>query len=274
VATAKRNAVIEMRWKSQWLLRRTRFEPGKENPQIEENMKRPGFLLQTLPFFLAFAAQAQDKSAASYPAMAPISQYRIAARDDEIALARSAAPPSISADAEVLVLGDRGYETAVKGKNGFVCFVARSWAAGFDNPEFWNPKLRAPNCFNAPAVRTELAQYRKRTEWVLAGIGWQEMKAKTRAAVAAHEFKPPEPGALSFMLSKDGYLSDEPAGPWLPHVMFFIPHGQAAAWGTDLEGSPVLGKEGSQISSTVLFIPVPRWSDGSPAQPPAEHHQM
>src|SRR5262249_20592748 len=77
-----------------------------------------------------------------YPTMAPIEQYREKSVADEIALARSAAPASISSDAEVLVLGSRGYETAVKGKNGFVCFVQRSWAAGFDDPDFWNPKLR------------------------------------------------------------------------------------------------------------------------------------
>jgi hypothetical protein len=109
----------------------------------------------------------------------------------------------------VLVLGDRGYETAIKGKNGFVCFVERFWAAGFDDPEFWNPKLRAPNCFNAPTARTELPQYLMRTEWVLAGVSRQKMKGKTRSAIASHEFKSPEPGALSFMLSKNGYLNDD-----------------------------------------------------------------
>jgi hypothetical protein len=51
-------------------------------------------------------------------------------------------------NAEVLVLGKHGYETGVRGRNGFVCFVERSWAAGFGDAEFWNPKLRAPNCFN------------------------------------------------------------------------------------------------------------------------------
>jgi hypothetical protein len=114
-------------------------------------------------------AAAQEKTPAPYPAMAPVEQYRIADQQDEIALARSAAPSSISADAEVLVLGKQGYVTAVRGRNGFVCFVERSWAAGFDDAEFWNPKLRAPNCFNPPAVRSVLPQYLKRTEWVLAG---------------------------------------------------------------------------------------------------------
>ena len=209
-----------------------------------------------------------------YPDMAPVEQYRIANREDEIALARSAAPPSISGDAQVLVLSSHGYETAVNGKNGFVCFVERSWAAGFENPDFWNPKLRAPNCFNAPAARTELPQYLRRTEWVLAGATRQQLIEKTKAALASHSFKTPEPGAISFMLSKEGYLGDQAAGPWLPHVMVFLPHGEAVNWGASKEGSPIIGQEGSALESTVLFIPVRSWSDGSPAPSPPKKHQM
>jgi hypothetical protein len=209
-----------------------------------------------------------------YPEMAPVEAYRIANRQDEIALARTAAPASISADAEVLVLGAHGYEAAAKGSNGFVCFVERSWAAGLDDPEFWNPKIRAPNCFNPPAARTELPQILKRTEWVLAGATRQQLIEKSRAAVASHTFKPPEAGAFSFMLSKEGYLGDGVGGPWLPHVMFFIPHGDAVNWGASKQGSPIIGQDGSAAESTVLFIPVRRWSDGSPAPVPAVKHQM
>src|ERR1700723_4702802 len=104
-----------------------------------------------------------------YPtSMAPLDQY-LMGRDAEIALARSAAPPSISRDATVMVLGRHGYETAVEGKNGFVCVVERSWMSPFDNPEFWNPKIRGPLCFNPPAVRSILPTTYKRTEMVLAG---------------------------------------------------------------------------------------------------------
>jgi len=216
-------------------------------------------------------AGAQDEKPAPYSAMAPIAQYRIAAAQEEIALARSAAPPAISADAEVLVLGERGYQVAVKGKNGFVCFVERSWTAGFEDAEFWNPKLRAPNCFNAPAVRSVLPQYLKRTEWVLSGASRQQVIAKTRSAFASHQFTAPAAGSLSFMLSKQGYVNDGAAGPWLPHVMLFVPHGQAIEWGAGLEGSPVLGADASPLEPTVLFIPVRRWSDGSPVPLPAEH---
>ena len=219
----------------------------------------------------ASAARAQAANS-RYRTAAPIEQYRAKSRAEEIALARSAAPSSISASAEVLVLGDHGYETAVKGTNGFICFVERSWAAGFDDGEFWNPKLRGPNCFNATAARTELPQLRTRTEWVLSGVSRQEIIDRTRSAYADHTFKIPEPGAMTYMLSKGGYLSDEAAGPWLPHLMIFLPHGQTPAWGACAEGSPIICHEGSEIETTLLLIPVRAWSDGSPAPPVAVQH--
>lgn len=222
---------------------------------------------------LAALARAEDKKTSRYPVMAPPEQYRMASPEEEIAVARSAAPPSIAADAEVLVLGKRGYEVAVEGKNGFVCLVQRSWTAGFDDPEFWNPKLRGPDCFNPPAVRSVLPQYLKRTESVLAGATRQQLVDQARSAFASHTYGPPEPGSLGFMLSKKGYVSDDSAGPWLPHVMLFVPHGQAATWGAGLQGSPVLGTDGSPIEPTVLFIPVRSWSDGTPAPPSTESHQ-
>jgi len=229
-------------------------------------------LASTVLAALSWADATHSQAAETpYLRMAPIDQYRIAKREDEIALARTAAPPSISADADVLVLGSHGYETAVKGTNGFVCFIERSWAANFSDPEFWNPKLRAPNCFNPAAARTQLPRYLKRTEWVLAGATKQQIIERTEAAVANHSFKPLEAGAFSLMLSKDGYVNDVVGGPWLPHVMFFIPHGQAENWGANKEGSPILGEEGSAVETTVLFVPVPTWSDGSPAPAPRKH---
>jgi hypothetical protein len=217
--------------------------------------------------------QAQP-SQTSYPQMAPVAQYRMDSREAEIALARSAAPPSISADAEILVLGAHGYESAVKGKNGFVCMVERSWDAPFDDPEFWNPKLRGPDCFNPPAARTQLPRYLKRTEWVLDGATKQQLIDRTKAAIAAHTFQAPEAGSLSFMLSKNGYLSDSVKGPWLPHVMFFFPYGHASDWAAGSDGSPVIGKDSSPIETTVLMVAVRRWSDGSAAPPPPATHSM
>jgi hypothetical protein len=90
----------------------------------------------------------------TYPSMASIEQYLMPDRNAEIALARSAAPVSISGDAKILVLGWRGYETAIEGKNGFVCMVERSWTSPFNSAEFWNPKVRVPLCFNPAAARS------------------------------------------------------------------------------------------------------------------------
>jgi hypothetical protein len=117
-----------------------------------------------------------------------------------------------------------------------------------------------------------LPQYLARTEWVLAGASKQEMIERATALFAEGRFMAPEASSFSFMLSKQGYLGDGAGGPWHPHVMFFVPHGQASAWGAALEGSPVLGAEGRPFEPTVLFIPVRRWSDGSLGPGLAELH--
>jgi len=236
-------------------------------------MNRPVVLLILLLLGLPGILEAQTKKPAPYSVMGSVEKYLIANVQDEIALARSAAPASISADAEVLVLGAHGYTTAVKGKNGFVCFVERSWTAGFADTEFWNPAIRAPNCFNPPAVRSVLPQYVRRTEWVLAGDDKAHVIEKARAEFTSRRFTAPEAGSFSLMLSNKGYLGDAAGGPWYPHVMFFVPHGEAATWAAGLTGSPVLGADGSPFEPTVLYIPVRRWSDGSPAIPLAAEHQ-
>jgi hypothetical protein len=214
----------------------------------------------------ALVVQPAAAAQGSYPAMAPLAQY---ATTDEAALARSAAPPSISADAEVLVLGLHGYETAARGKNGFVCIVERAWANDFASPDFWNPKLRAPICFNAASARSVLPTYLKRTQWVLAGmVDKGQLLARTKAAIAAGEIVAPAPGAMCYMLSKAGYLGDDAGGPWRPHLMFFTPHMPAAAWGANLPRSPVMGGADPGVDpATVFMVPVAKWSDGTPAPP-------
>jgi hypothetical protein len=210
---------------------------------------------------LALGAHAQGQG--SYPDRAPIEQYRVASAD-EIALARSAAPAAISSHAEILVLGARGYETAVKGDNGFVCFVDRSWAQNFDDPEFWNPKMRAPMCLNRAAARSVMPTDLRRAEWVLAGVSRTEMRDRTVAAIAAKQITAPEAGAMSYMMSKDGYLNDQ-AGHWHPHVMFYMPRMALADWGADIPHGAVLGDSSTLEPLTVFFVPVPKWSDGTPA---------
>jgi hypothetical protein len=209
----------------------------------------------------AWQAHAQDAKA-PYPNMAPLDQY-LMERSAEIELARSAAPESISGDAEIMVLGRHGYETAAKGKNGFVCMVERSWMAGTDDPNFWNPKLRGPICLNPASVRSYLPRTIKKTELILATRSKAQMFADIKVALDKKELPSPEPGAMCYMLSKQGYLSDTD-GHWRPHLMFFAPLTDPAAWGAGLPGSPVIAFPGTE-GMTIFLVPVVKWSDGTAA---------
>ena len=208
---------------------------------------------------------------ASYPAMAPLRSYLEASDTLEIALARTAAPPSISDNADILTLDRTGYKTAIKGNNGFVCLVERSWAMGFADPEFWNPNFRAPICNNRTAARTVQPPYIERTKWVLGGITMAEMIARTRAQLSSGTFILPEAGAMSYMMSKRTRLHDAD-GHWHSHLMFYLARGDAAAWGANFKGSPLLadsstifGQEDTPEPMTVFFLPVAHWSDGTPS---------
>ena len=115
-----------------------------------------------------------------------------------------------------------------------------SWTAGIDNPDFWNPKLRGPLCLNAPAARSYLPLTIKKTELVLAGQSKDQMVDSMKAAFDKKELPTLEPGAMCYMLSKQGYLNDR-VGRWHPHLMFFVPRTEAGTWGADLPGSPDFG---------------------------------
>jgi hypothetical protein len=216
------------------------------------------------------AATAMAGDAASralpYEHMARLEQY-LMDPGAEIALARSAAPAAISAQATVLVLKPQGYESAVPGTNGFTCVVERSWMSPFDSPEFWNPKMRAPVCYNPAASRSILSYTLKRTQLALGGDSREKILEETRAALARSELAQPEPGAMSFMMSRDGNLGDD-QGHWHSHLMFHVPKATAATWGANLPGSPVvLDERPMPEPQTIFLVPVDHWSDGTQAPP-------
>ncbi|MHB8218516.1 MAG: hypothetical protein ACYDDS_20790 [Candidatus Sulfotelmatobacter sp.] len=212
--------------------------------------------------YIAMSNQAMAQGATTpYSNMAPIERYLMTDQAAEIALARSAAPESIAHDAEVQVLGRHGFETAVKGKNGFVCIVGRGWTSAAD-PDFWNPKVRVPMCFNAAAERSYLVRLAKETEWGLAGRTPAQMTEAITAAMARKELPAMEPGAMCYMLSKQGYGGDS-TPHWPPHLMFFYSDTDPAIWGANLPGSPVIGMRDPVEHLTSFVIPVQRWSDGT-----------
>ena len=188
-------------------------------------------------FAMSHAVRGQDNND-SYRAMAPLDLYLIG-HDAEIALARSAAPESISRDARVLILGRHGYETAVEGKDGFTCIVQRSWMLPFDNPEFWNPKVRLPLCMNPPGSQFNLPLTFKTTELALEGVPITQISDRLKAAYGNQELPSPGAGAMCYMMSKQQYFSDKIGNARDSHLMFWFPRGQHVNWGADASDSPV-----------------------------------
>jgi hypothetical protein len=226
------------------------------------------FVLLALAILPGGIQQAQAQ-ADPYPAMAPLDQYLIPDESAEIALARSAAPASISNDATVMVLERQGYKTAVQGKNGFLCYVERSWAHDTDHPEFWNPKARTPNCFNAAAASSVSPLYLMKTRLVLAGKSKAEIAQAIAAALDSGELPALAPGGMCYMMSKEQYINDH-GHSWHPHLMFYAAGDVAKSWGANLPGSPVMAATDPQARLTTFFVVVHYWSDGT-SGPPMEN---
>ncbi len=199
-----------------------------------------------------------------YSAMAPLNQYLIPDKSTEITLARSAAPSSISSGAEVMVLGQNGYTTAEKGSNGFLCIVERSWGSATDDPDFWNPKIRSPICFNPAAARIFAPIFLMKTNLVLAGRSKLEVAKAIATAFSDKQLPALEPGAMCYMMSRQQYLNDRDKS-WKPHLMFFVAGAAAKSWGANLPGSPVIAAEDPEEQATIFMIAVGKWSDESMA---------
>jgi hypothetical protein len=220
------------------------------------------FLVQIVLFVATSQAQAKAEKS-PYPAMAPLQQYLMPDKESEIAMARSAAPKSISDEAEVMVLGTDGYTTAVNGRNGFLCIVERSWGAATDDSQFWNPKVRGPICFNPPAAKSFVPIFLLKTKLVLAGKSKKEIVEAISSAFDKKELPTLQAGAMCYMLSKQQYLGDRDMH-WHPHLMFFVPGDETKTWGANLAGSPVMAADDPEERVTIFLVWVGKWSDGTP----------
>jgi hypothetical protein len=241
----------------------------KENAMPNKTISFLGIALFAHMLLLGAAASAHAQQAApavksAYPSMAPLDQYLMNDEKAEIALARTAAPASISGAAQVMVLRRDGYATVVKGGNGFLCIVERAWASSSDSPDFWNPKLRAPNCFNAPATKTYVPVYFMKTKLALAGKSKMEIVQAAQSALDKKELPAMDPASMAYMMSKQQYLGDGPKS-WHSHLMFFLPGDVSKSWGADLPDSPVMAQNNPEERMTILFVVADKWSDGTPA---------
>jgi hypothetical protein len=221
------------------------------------------FLL--LAVFVSANGSAQSQTLKThYAVMAPLEQYLMPSESGEVELARSAAPKSISGEAEVMVLRRDGYVAVAKGGNGFLCLVERSWGAATVEAQFWNPKVRAPHCFNPQAARSFAPIYLMKTKLVMAGRSKREIASALAAAFERKELPALEPGAMCYMMSKRQYLSDRDMS-WHPHLMFFVAGDAEKSWGANLDGSPVMASDDPEERVTIFLVWTGKWSDGTMA---------
>lgn len=211
----------------------------------------------------AVGAAANRTSPGTLQRLAP---YLPQSTQSEVALARTAAPATVSSKASIFVFGPSGYRLELKGSNGFACLVERSWAKDPGDREFWNPRMRAPTCMNPSAVRSVLPSYFERTDWVLTGATEADVRDRIQKGVKSGKITSPRAGAMSYMMSKEQYLSDDGGHPWHPHVMFYFPASvSSGSWGANLVGSPVLSDVAKFDHVITFMVPVAHWSDGTSA---------
>lgn len=208
---------------------------------------------------LVFAATTASgfAQAPKYPSM---SEYMMQ-QNDEIALAKSAAPSELSDRATIEVLTSSGYRVVHNGDNGFVCIVMR----GFTGAPTFNPvelrnlvydsKTRAPICLNPQAVKTVLPYYDLRTKLGIAGKGPDEITRTIRSAYASGKIPKRDAVSFAYMWSADQILG--PAGHWHPHLMVFVPNYDNSMLGNNPTGGslPVVGDDAA-TPFAVLVIPV------------------
>lgn len=174
------------------------------------------------------------------------------------------APASISRDAKIVVFSRHGYETAVEGKNGFVCMADRGWMLPFDKPDFWNPKVRLPLCMNPAGARFHLRLAFKTAEWALTGVTKDQMSARLKTAYDDKELPLPQNGSMCYMMSKHQYFGDKAGNGGDSHLMFWFPQAERMDWGADADDSPVNVHEYSPQPITEFSISISKWSDGTP----------
>ena len=141
-------------------------------------------------------------------------------REQQIALAESAAPAEVSSKATVYVLGSKGYEKAREGTNGFSCVVSRHFVKPTET-------TIEPQCFDAEGSRTLLPVYLHGEELRTNGKSEAEIKADIASGYKEGRYQYPSKPGFLYMMSSQNRLSaipDHGTGIFPPHLMFYAPN--------------------------------------------------
>ena len=211
---------------------------------------------------LVVSVQAASVRAQS-PKYPPFSEYMMTP-EAELALARSAAPASVSAHATVKVLTAAGYNVAAQGDNGFVCIVMRGWAGPTYTPAqfrdlVYDAGVRAPICFNPPAARQVLPYYELRSKLGMAGKTPDQISEGVQAAYARGQLPRRDEVSFAYMWSADQNLGTG-IGHWHPHMMIFAPYYDNSLLGNNEFGGAL--PQLSDDAGTPFAVVVIRVDDG------------
>ena len=155
-------------------------------------------------------------------------------RGEEIALARSAAPETVSDPATIWVLTPEGYEVAVEGVNSFNCVVLRRFSADTRSDSYDWDGLIAPICYDAYSSTTHMQEQLLRAEMGLRGDPVESIEAAVNAAYMDGSIPVPDQVAFAYMFSGAQRLSPR-LGHWHPHMMIWVPY----ATNDDLGGNAI-----------------------------------
>jgi hypothetical protein len=221
----------------------TEKESKMNAPTIQSlGVAKKTWLFAVCVAFLTFATTIISGSAQSEARYPPLSEY-LMPQDAEVALVKSAAPANITDHATIKILTESGYQVVSEGDNGFVCMVLRGWSAPTYTPAqlrdlVYDPRVRAPICFDPEAARSVMPYYELRAQFGLEGKSPDQIAAGVEAAYAQGELPLRDRVSFAYMWSADQYLFEE-AGAWHPHVMVFAPYYENAMVGGNEFGGPL-----------------------------------
>lgn len=180
--------------------------------------------------------------------------------EQEIVIAKSAAPKGLTDDATVWVLTEKGYTRKRNGENGFHCLVLRPWSAPFDSPDrvstmqSWEDLL-APICYDAMAAKGNMQEQFFRARLFLEGKSLDQIREATFSAYARGELRPAPAVAFAYMMSASQNLGPD-IGEWFPHLMIYAPYATGEVFMNDpMSGMPILF-EGPGTARAAFIVPL------------------
>lgn len=157
------------------------------------------------------------------PLFGQTAEYPTLTTEQELRLALSAGPLTVSRSADVYLMGDTGFRQAMEGSNGWACLVVR--AAG-------DKRQLAPHCLNPYAAESVLPAFLREAELQARGMGAEAISAEMTRQFASGELPTPSGPAYAYMLSEGQRIGPQ-AGKFRPHFMLYMPYVTNEAIGGD-----------------------------------------